>query len=360
MSVMSVASKPIIRRSQLQALLACPVYENGPSEPAAFGSLMHEIYATWARASVRAPGIPTMALMADVVAMFLSAPAGVRADRFDEVRELAFRFADTHEPSLDSLEGVELTLGWDIGPAILVGTLDRLDRNGANSLVITDYKNWWSKGDDRWQLRFYAALVLLARPHIDFVVMRSDYVRLADGVVEFTEDREAILGWWEELVIPGAIKVLSGDVPQEPIGGSACQFCRKRWECALSVAPYRHEPQSVEEAHAMFAETVRLDAAVEERRAALREWYKGHPSEIVNGLEVGYLAPKEPKWQVLHPSAAVDYLTQQGLVKDAITVDSRRVPARIKRHLVSVGLAVEVQPDQVDPTFKYRKGGSDA
>lgn len=272
---------PRIRRSEFEALLSCPNYDNDSSEAAAFGTDVHAAIAAWIR---------SCEAMQDTVE-----PVMAMVPRADEsVFTLLQEFTQTHTPGLDTLYDVECLIEHETDLAILTGTLDRLDTwvtdDGLDALI-SDWKSGWHPVENAFQQKWYGSLVCLTFPSVQTVTMRTDYIRLSEGrgITDVVMLRPELLEWWDTHVVPYIPRVLEARANGGPAeGGAACQYCRRRYECADSIAPYRNAPQTAEQAAEMVGELVRLEAAAKEREKALRVYLEEREPLIVNGLSAGF------------------------------------------------------------------------
>lgn len=286
---------------------------------------------------------------------------GVAPDRMEEGLALCMRWVETHDANPSTLEGVELTMSVDVGQAVLTGTVDRMDRVGSDAALITDWKTSYSKGDDLWQLKFYSCLACVSRPHLQRLYARADYVRLSDGVVSHEWSRDELRDWWGTYIVPG-VRGLLANIDPQPQGGAACTYCASRWDCAMSIAPYRNEPITDGDRRAMVGELVRLENAADERRAALKAAYAHREPEDVNGLEVGWLHPREGSFRINDIANAVNLLVMSREDPDipinSLTLDRRKLTAREKKLLLDAGVAIEIPPDSTETEFRLRKSKS--
>lgn len=277
--------KPSLRRSEVEALLACPSAEtDGTSEAAAFGSLVHV-----AIERLYAGDSP-----ADAMHHALAFAGGVHPDRFDEAAALVWRFAATHDTSRPVLY-VEQELAVEEEIARLTGTPDVVEfyqpDAGGDGLCVTDVKTTWQRPDPEvppFQLRFYAGLLLRTHEQVSEITARLDHIRLNDGVAEWVWSREEVLAWWADM-----LRLLAVRLPQRGqvrTGGGGCAYCRHRWSCADTIAEAAQSVRDDEHAAQLVQELVRLEAAADDRKAALKAHMKGRDPVVWHGLEVGYRA----------------------------------------------------------------------
>ncbi len=357
--------KPEMRRSAVQNLLVCEHWESGSSEAAAFGSLFHraaELYLKACREHRQETRLGDVDAI--VRAAMFDAPGGVDPGRFDELRGLLEQFATTHVANLRELIDVEVTLRVETEVADLHGTLDRLDRlddgerfEPPTAVRVVDYKTQYAVDDHVFQMRFYAALACLTWPTVEEVVTVADHVhRIARGQVTEVYDRDLLLQWWGDVVMYGLTQLLERRVRGElapPVGGAACQYCVKRRTCGAALEGARAIPVTDEEAVARFRDVLRIKAAYDDEWAALKAFFDGRPSVIVDNLELGWLTPAK-SWRCTDPMGAIQYLAGRGAdPAPFVSVLGSKLTKKLKDALVRAGCATDEFPG--DPVFKSRK-----
>jgi PD-(D/E)XK nuclease superfamily len=358
----SMPDKPTLRRSEVQAILACTSYESGPSPNAALGSVVHDAIAAYIL-TCRTAGEETRLDQVEQLATeaFFRIPRGLDAGRLEEARMLLDRFARTHVAELATLLHVEKTLTHDVGFALINGTVDRIDRADGGDpddpfteILISDWKTSWAVEEHAFQMMFYAALACHTWPSVEAVTTRVDHFRLNDGIVEASYTRGWLLQWFGDIMV-GLQKRLT-EPKGEPTGGVACQFCAKRLTCGYAIAPFNAVPENDGQVEEIIQDWIRLDAAELETRKVLETYFSARLAMEVNGLEVGWLEPHDPVFRAV---ADVDTIeaAAKGLMLDLEQLvekklRSRGVPMAAKRALVDAGVA-EFVPGPA--TFKARK-----
>jgi hypothetical protein len=334
----AVTTKVVLRRSLFAGLMGCAQYENDDSEPASFGRLVHAAIAEWI-----STGDVTWETLID---------GGVAASDIETAVQLVARFMETHDREVLSQGQCEVTLRWETPDALLTGTPDHLQYISDRHILISDWKSGWaaSVATDRYQGMWYGALACLNDSAVETVTVRFDYLRLSEenGVNEWTERRDTLLRWFEDNVVANVPLVLAR-ADAEPTGGSSCTYCRKRWDCAASVAPYRNEPRTIEEVQTMIGELVRLEAAADERKKALQQWFREREPIVVNGLECGYLRPRDGSFRISDIEVAMATLGDEA--RPLLRFDSARLKAGAKKALIAAGAAAMVDGE---PAFKTR------
>jgi hypothetical protein len=357
--------KPILRRSAVQALLACTSYESGPSPNAALGSVVHDAIAAYLL-TCRTGGEETR--IADVEQLateaFFRIPRGLDAGRLEEARMLVDRFARTHVADLATLLHVEKTLTHDVGFALVNGTVDRIDRADGGDpddpfteILISDWKTSWAVEDHLFQMLFYAALACLTWPSVDVVTTRIDHFRLNDGIVEASYERAFVLEWFADIM--EALQKRLSEPKGEPTGGAGCQFCAKRLTCGYAIAPFNALPENDAQAEEVIQDWIRLDAAELETRKVLEAYFWARDALEVNGLEVGFLESHNPVFRAAADLATVEAKARELMLDPEQIIETRLrsqgVPMAAKRALVEAGVA-EFVPGP--PAFKKRKARS--
>lgn len=327
--------KPTLRRSEIQALLSCSAYVGDESEAAAFGTLVHRLIADPAN-----------------VAEILAELCGVGPERFDEARGLLGRFLATHELADDAM--VESTLRIETAHAFVEGTPDRVEFLSATEAVVLDWKTGWAVSDASFQMKFYGAMLAVTQPELLTVYARADFIRLTDGVVECQWPTSELRAWWEYDIVAALPGILERRENPTPTGGSACQYCRKRLTCALSVAPARDAPASAEDAGRMVGDLVRLEAGVEAHRAALKVWFGDREPMVVGGVECGFLAPRDASFRpTATPQTIAWWLDDNGFSgAGVLSLDRSKIGKPLARQLVDAGLG---EMTTGAPVFKSRK-----
>jgi hypothetical protein len=358
----AVKTKPVIRRSLAQGMLSCSQYESGAGENAAFGTVFHAAIAQYTL-SCKAHREESRLADIDQIAKetFFRAPTGVAPHRLDELRDLLDFFARSHVADLHTLLHLEHTLTREEDFAILTGTVDRIDRidggdpdDPPTAVRIWDAKTQWAVEEHAFQLRWYAALAFLTWPTVQLVATEADHVRLgAKGIVRQEYYRDWILSWWED-VMYGVRQRVEHPKP-EPTGGAGCQYCTKRFSCSAAVAPHNLTPENEDQAIEIFQTAVRHEAALDESKKALKAYFADRDPAVWEGLEVGFLSPRDPSFKVEDVEAFRGAMKGLGLDPEPAISESvvfKDVPTVVQRQLVEAGAAQMVLGD---PAFKWRK-----
>jgi hypothetical protein len=362
MTAVSTRTKPVIRRTMLQGLLSCTEWASGESEQAAFGSAMHDAIAAYLlsckahREESRLADIDELARDA-----FFRKARGLDPSRLDEFKALLDRFARTHTADLHSLIHLEHTLTTDEGFAILTGTVDRLDRidggdpdDPPTAILIRDWKTSWAPEPHAFQLMTYSALACKTWPSVQLVATEADHFRLGSaGVIRAEYYREWLLEWWDDIIF-GLRARLDGPTGT-PTGGAGCQYCTKRFSCAAAIAPHNLSPENEEQAIEIFQTAIRHEAALDESKKALKAYFGDRDPAVWEGLEVGFLSPRDPSFKVGDIEAFRGAMKGLGLDPEPAihaSVEIKAVPSVVRPQLIEAGAA---QMTLGDPAFKWRK-----
>jgi hypothetical protein len=255
---------------------------------------------------------------------------------------------------------VEHTVTQDVGFAVLTCTMDRLDRADAGDpdeeptyIQISDWKTERAELDHDFQARWYAQMVFLSHPAVQLVVFAVHALRDWWKPEPYLFQRGQLDLWWE-MTLSGLKARL--DVPHAaPVGGPACPSCAKRYECARSTAMAGSIPENEDQADEQFQEVLRLEEALDVRKEGLKHFYSGHAERVVNGHEIGYLTPRDPRLVIT--VAPLDFLKwvrrkRMGL-EQALKVDTSQLTGkRLQEQLVAGGVA---KHEFSRPAFKWRK-----
>lgn len=335
-------TKPTVRRSDFAAWTACAAYENGPSEAANFGTLVHALIAAhWSEQSIEE---------------VLFQPCGVSPERRAEAHDLFLRFRSTHAERPDLWE---MPLLIETEHAILTGTPDAVTWLPDDAALVTDWKSSWVAGDATFQLRWYCAMLAVQYPALRTLWGRVDPIWLNEGgVVDYGPwDADELRDWWAVEIVAQVPALLAARANPEPTGGAACTYCRLRRDCAQSVAPARDVPQTAAEAAEMASELIRLEAASDVRKAALKAWFADREPVVVAGMEVGFLTPREQSFRpTADPLTIAEFLSESGLSGNAVlSLDRSKIGKPLQRDLVAAGLG-EMASSKAE--FKLRKAAS--
>lgn len=356
-------TRAVIRRTLAENLIACTAHQGQDSEAAAFGRGFHSFAASYqllcqqTREETRLSDVHGLATEAFYRAR------GVSPNRLQEFLELCELFAGTHPAELASLMSVEETLTHDIGWALLTCTLDRLDRvdagdpdDDATEVQVKDWKTEHTlEGDHSFQIRWYVQMLFLARPRLQRVGFQIDLVRRRWQPEPLWFERGDLDEWWATTL---AALQEAWEIQQAgrgvPTGGSACTFCAKRYSCGAAVSSAAVLPENDDQAAETISTWLRLQAAEEEHKRALRTYFGDRDPVLFNGLEVGFLRSRDPQPTAEEPQAVVDWMKQRGLEGEVAlreSIDWNKVPKQFWPELVEAGAATI--PDR--PEFKARK-----
>lgn len=353
------AQKPIIRRSLAEGLLSCAQFKREDGEQLAFGQALHSFIAAYTLLC-QAKGEETrMTDVARLAAEAWSRTHGLKHSRWQEFLDLCQHFAESRPASLESLMHVEHTLTVDVGFAIAVCTVDRLDRADVGDpdeapmyIQISDWKTERAELDHDFQARWYSQMVFLTHRSVQNVVFAVHALRDWWKPEPYLFRRGELDLWWDMTL--GGLKARL-DVPHAlPVGGPACPGCAKRYECARSTAVAGSIPETEDQADEQFQELLRLEEAVDVRKEGLKRFYSGHAERVVNGKEIGFLTPRDPRLVVtVTPLELRNWMNRRHMSGDAVLkVDTDHLGNRaLQEKLVDAGLA---EHKYSKPAFKWR------
>jgi PD-(D/E)XK nuclease superfamily protein len=358
--VIEVAQKPVIRRSLAEGLLSCVQFTREDGEQLAFGQALHSFIAAYTLLC-QAKGEETRLIdFSRLAAEAWARTHGLKQSRWQEFQDLCQHFAETRPASLSSLLHVEHTLTLDVGWAILVCTVDRLDRADLGDpdeapiyIQISDWKTERAELDHDFQARWYSQMVFLTMPSVQDVVFAVHALRDWWKPEPFVFRRGELDLWWDAMLTGLKARL---DVPHAlPVGGPACPGCAKRYECARSTAVAGSIPENEDQADEQFQEVLRLEEAIDVRKEGLKRFYSGHAERVVNGHEIGYLTPRDPRLVIT--VAAMDFLKfvrRRRLIGDQVLkVDTEQLGGKqLQQKLVDGGVA---KHEFSRPSFKWRK-----
>lgn len=264
-----------------------------PSEPLAFGGLMHHIIAEYSKHCLQ-KGLET-----DITAMpeiahtcFYGKPSGLDSSRYPEVLSLAEYIAGGRTVNPLTVVGIEEWVqAWLGGKKYLFrGIIDRLDIEDRTA-IITDYKTdhllrTQADVEADFQLAVYAWLITKEYPQVDRFIVRLDFVR--HGVV-----REAVLDAGRVSQVEAQVMGLIGQVETAlakrklpPRPGHFCSWCGYSAVCpAAKDIPADVRPIATgEDARTVAQELAVLERQVAVRKAALKEYCNQAGPVEANGL----------------------------------------------------------------------------
>lgn len=354
-----LAQKPVVRRSLAEGLLACAQFTREDGEQLAFGQALHSFIAAYTLLC-QAKGEETRLI--DVSRLAAEAWArthGLKQSRWQEFLDLCQHFGETRPATLSSLLYVEHTLTIDVGWAILVCTVDRLDRYDVGDpdeapmyIQISDWKTERAELDHDFQARWYSQMVFLTMPSVQDVVFAVHALRDWWKPEPLVFHRGALDLWWDAMLTGLKARL---DVPHAlPVGGPACPGCAKRYECARSTAVAGSIPENEDQADEQFQEVLRLEEAIDVRKEGLKRFYSGHAERVVNGKEIGFLTPRDPRLVVtITPLELRNWMNRRHMSGDAVLkVDTDQLGNRaLQDKLVDAGLAERAYSK---PAFKWR------
>ena len=374
-----LAGPLVFRRSYVEDFLQCTEHQPGEDGNAAFGGAVHDAVQAYLRACIQSGEQSRLSLLPELIKGTLARNGGVHPDRFEELAEMVDRFAHTRLASPSSLlwlngePCVEYTLRWDAGWCVYTGTCDRIDRDDGDDpydpprlITITDYKSQWFKGQHTFQGRFYAALALKIIPSLEGVRVLFDHLPtrsgdvwhpgLVDGHAAYFE-RGDLDGWFDD--VTEIFKRRYEGPRGRPTGSAACQYCGLRYSCAAATLESSVMPEDREQARELVGDWVRKDSSVKAIREGLEAYYKHHKPDVFDGLEVGFLLPRDVRsatyWKASDPTGIAGQLDKMGMDgKSVLTtiVDKKRVPYQLYDALAVAGVA---RWDTPEPKFKRRK-----
>ena len=268
-----------------------------PSEALAFGGLVHTIIANYTRHCMD-NGLPTdITAMPDIVRIcFYEKPSGLPSSRYNEVLEVAERFAGSHVFEIDTIEGYEKWIqAWLSGKKFLFrGILDLLKIEGTTA-TIRDYKSDFqlrpqSEVEGDMQLKVYPWLVSLEYSKITTFRCELDFVR-HDVVRTFTFERDQIPKIEKQVM--GMIAMVEDAIaknkfPATP--GQACNWCGYTAACpkAQDIPADVRPIQTPEDARAMAEELSVLERQVAIRKDLLKAFCNKNGNVEFNGLAWGH------------------------------------------------------------------------
>jgi len=351
--------KPVIRRSLAEGLLSCAQFVREDGEQLAFGQCLHSFIAAYTLLC-QAKGEET--LLTEVSSLAAEAWArthGLKQSRWHEFLELCQHFAETRPANLSSLMHVEHTVTHDVGFAVLTCTMDRLDRADAGDpdeaptyIQISDWKTERAELDHDFQSHWYSQMLFLSHPSLELVVFAVHALRDWWKPEPYLFRRGELDLWWE-MTLTGLKARL--DVPNAaPVGGPACPGCAKRYDCARSTAMAGSIPETEDQADEQFQEVLRLEQAIDVRKEGLKRFYSGHAERVVNGKEIGFLTPRDPRLVVtVQPLELRNWLNRRHMSGDAVLkIDNDQLGTReIQDKLIEAGLA---KREYSKPAFKWR------
>jgi PD-(D/E)XK nuclease superfamily len=281
-------SLPKLSRYRVEALLACSAWAPSPGGPEArWGSAFHLAAQLWHRNRM-AEG-PPLALE-EYVEHAVSRTPGFPMERRDELGSLLFRWLAS-PPDLggyDESQAEVLLERTAEGVAVLSGIADRIDAD-AHRVRIVDYKTAWLSTATPprkapFQLMFYAWLAARRWLDADTFELVQSGVR-TDVTWAWTMTLAEVEAWGEAMTARLAA-VLAAE--PTPTGGTACQYCAKRWACGAAIASAAGMPENDSQAEEVVQDVVRLEAALDERKAALKAFMADREPAVFAGMKVGY------------------------------------------------------------------------
>jgi hypothetical protein len=360
--------KPVIRRSFAESLLTCTTYEGSDSEAASFGSAFHGFHAAW---TLRCQQLGTDYLDPEdirrLAASAFDEQRGISQARREEFLDLCRDFSNTHTAELAKLIAVEKTLTHDIGWALLTCTVDRLDRTDGGdpddeptSLRIIDRKSGFAdafgKVSHEFQAQWYVQMAFLNYPSAKEVAWELDPVRSSMPQEPVVWRRGDLDEWWVETLnrVSDAYDLWASGRGR-PQGGPACQFCAKRYSCAMSIEPWRSAPENDDQAEEQFGDLIRLTEALTVRKKALEAYFSDRTPAVWAGHEVGWLQPREPSFRVTAEPVTVKAILDAAGMDGAevLKVDSEKLSNKGLQNILIVAGAGEraLSP----PSFKWRR-----
>ncbi len=343
--MLQLQSKPVVRRSLAEALLACSDFQREDGERLAFGVAFHDFVALYWRHLQSVREESDLTAVRGLAGKAWARTPGLLQSRFDEFMDMCERFAAMYLGELATLTDIEHTEVLDVGWAVLTCTIDRVDRrdggdpdDDATWESIRDEKTEQGEMDHAFQIRWYVQMRFLNHPRLRRISFIINPVRLGrpDEPIDF--ERGDLDEWWE-ITLDGLRRRL--ETPKgNPTGGPKCYECALRATCGKALAEAREIPTTEAEADEQLAEHHRMEAAAEVRWAAQKEWYRGRDERVVGGEEVGFLLTQEPSVEVLvTPAEMRFYNALSGRDQDAYLKVGTPTNRGVVDQMLALGLA---------------------
>jgi CRISPR/Cas system-associated exonuclease Cas4 (RecB family) len=271
--------------------------------------------------------------------------AGLPIRVLDEVLRICGNYAASHILDFEHMVGVEVWLPRKgdvdlvLGGRRVVGKVDELYLYPDEQLaVVRDAKtNWsiWSEQEarEKLQARVYPVLVQHALPDVERVRMVFDFVRHgAERVVELTRDE--IAEEVEKLAALIALMQRPGARPATP--GARCSYCAYTQRCPTFKSMKRDltsfTPAGPDEARAIAAETTVLEAALKQRKEALKVWADENGAIELNGVTWGHHLTESPRIDVRELAAFLEGRGLDPLDHPAIRVDTTELRKLVRKN----------------------------
>src|SRR5258707_10406344 len=235
-------------------------------------------------------------------------------------------------------------------------------------ILITDYKTQWAKTPHTFQGRFYAELAMRQIPSLEGVAVLFDHLPLRNGDVwhpglidnQITYfERGDLTGWFDD--INKVFQMRYHGPRGHPVGGSACQYCALRKDCAAAEMKAEAMPESKEQARELVGDWLRAKERETALHDALEQYYTRRKPDVFNGVTpdprpivVGFLTPKDPTWRASDPPGIAGQLDKMGLDGKSVlktVVENSLLNKELKDKLVVAGVA---RWDPGEASFKKR------
>lgn len=207
----------------------------------------------------------------------------------DTFQEAEYKFGLDRELNALNSEGgwPQTSTEWD--RAFLIGVIDRIDKLGAESLKITDYKSGWSTDVDKFQPQLYALALSRLFPEAQNFEIELDFIRF--GIQKtFSPHLEDIIKVKKKLF--KLVEEIESTTEWEPRVGNNCHYCGFINICPALKAtldnPLSGEIFTGEQAKGAAEKLLLLEAQLGFTRNALQLWVKANGPLIHSGFNFGY------------------------------------------------------------------------
>lgn len=254
---------------------------------------------------------------------------GVPLDVLDEVLRVCGWYVESYVLDLERLAGVEMWLpptGIEplvLGGRELVGKVDQLmfEDDGRLAIVVDQKSNWaaWSERDAREKLqsRLYPVLVFHSFPDVEEVEIVFQFIRWGiERRVRFTRAESYV----QRQNLEALALAMQKPGVRAATPGSRCTMCGYVSRCPVFKSARQNGvfimPTNEEEARKVAETLIVLEAALKQRREALRGYTAEHGPFEVNGMHVGHFKSETPRvptkdfraWAPEHGVQADDWL----------------------------------------------------
>lgn len=368
-------TKPAFRRTFVERFLQCTEYEADRGEDLLFGGLVHVgIHMYWKRCVAAREETRLGDLDEITREAWRTAGSGIQFGRYEEFRSVLDYFARNHIAELDTLmvlngePAVEVTLAVDAGWCVYTCTLDRADRVDGDDpydppvgVRATDYKTAYGARVDKhnFQRRFYAQMLFLSIPTLDWVDTAWDPIRSGSGPDSAIYQRGDLDQWWADMDYQLRAR---WDGPRgRPTGGASCSDCALRTTCGAATLAASGKPDNSDQMVELVGEWLRTKERAGTQRDALKLWFERHAPATVNGMLVGFLPPVKQTWRASDAMGIMRLMeaTVPGSGKNAMVtwIDPKLVSPIMRDEAVQAGVA-RYDPGRAD--FKARRASPES